>query len=294
MLLVAVTASFVILKIYPRHANNGVHGGYPNLPVPHPVYNLPLVVHDLVLWSPWASFADAVLWSLHYEVVFSLGLPLFLLLLGKRLKDSPTFAGIFAVASGAALFYLDKLQGNVSFLAYTSYWPFILGVVAAFHSDRLLALWRSLPALSKLTICLLAFLVYSLSNPFLALHEPNYLLASGLMAVPFFLVAMTWRPLVAFLKSKPVQWLGVRSYGLYIFHLPILLAFSQLSQGVPWCIPLAVLGTLLLTDLTHRFVEKPAYSWGKRLLRGRKQLELPATMLEPSVLPEIRPQVELI
>src|SRR3712207_6745215 len=58
---------------------------------------------------------------------------------------------------------------------------------------------------------------------------------------------------------KPLRWLGVRSYGIYLWHFPIIvLTTPSLNRGIN--LPLAVLqvgATIAVVALSWRFVEEP-------------------------------------
>ena len=84
-------------------------------------------------------------------------------------------------------------------------------------------------------------------------------------------VPSRWR----FLMSGPVlTWVGRRSYGIYLWHWPVLLIIgldlptapgtSQHLLSRVW----AVLVTLALADLSYRFVEAPVRVWGFRGVGG--------------------------
>jgi peptidoglycan/LPS O-acetylase OafA/YrhL len=87
------------------------------------------------------------------------------------------------------------------------------------------------------------------------------------------------------LDSTPLVWLGARSYGLYLWHLPIHQAFTMLHLGAGWPVAagLAIrLGsTLVVAGLSYRFVEKPALAL-KRRLRAARAPALPLGRHEPA------------
>jgi len=76
-----------------------------------------------------------------------------------------------------------------------------------------------------------------------------------------------WRRLMG---APALGWVGRRSYGIYLWHWPVIVIVGQdvrtapgsldhlLSRG--WC----VLVTLALADLSYRFVEAPIRAWGFR------------------------------
>jgi lysophospholipase L1-like esterase len=67
-----------------------------------------------------------------------------------------------------------------------------------------------------------------------------------------------------------VTWIGRRSYGIYLWHWPVIVIIGQDMRTAPgtfqhivsaiWC----VLVTVALADLSYRFVEAPIRVWGFR------------------------------
>ncbi|MEP6650664.1 MAG: acyltransferase, partial [Lapillicoccus sp.] len=74
-----------------------------------------------------------------------------------------------------------------------------------------------------------------------------------------------WRSLMS---AEPVMWIGRRSYGIYLWHWPVIVVIGQDMRTAPgtfqhvvsaiWC----VLVTIALADLSYRFVEAPIRVWG--------------------------------
>lgn len=66
------------------------------------------------------------------------------------------------------------------------------------------------------------------------------------------------------------QWVGVRSYSIYLWHWPVVLMVARDNPSAPgtaghlWTRAWCVLVTLALADLTHRFVEIPFRQLGFR------------------------------
>lgn len=74
-----------------------------------------------------------------------------------------------------------------------------------------------------------------------------------------------WRTLLC---AEPMTWIGRRSYGIYLWHWPVIVIIGQDMRTAPgtfqhivsaiWC----VLVTVALADLSYRFVEAPIRVWG--------------------------------
>ena len=78
------------------------------------------------------------------------------------------------------------------------------------------------------------------------------------------------------LARTPLRWLGRISYGAYLYHWPIYLWLDEARTGLePWTLlPLRLLVTLLIADLSYRLLEEPIRH-GRRL-HGPSRVLLPA------------------
>ncbi|MEP1420216.1 MAG: acyltransferase [Erythrobacter sp.] len=82
--------------------------------------------------------------------------------------------------------------------------------------------------------------------------------------------------LVGPLEWPVTQWLGRRSYAIYLWHWPMIGLCVEAGQSIGArrfvALFVALVLTLVLSELSYRFVEKPAYGLRDRL--DRKRLEV--------------------
>ena len=90
------------------------------------------------------------------------------------------------------------------------------------------------------------------------------------LATALLLLASVDRPgrLRTVLEAPPLRWIGTRSYGIYLWHWPVILVIGQdipAAAGTAsfvWTRVWAVVVTLALADLSFRFVETPVRRLG--------------------------------
>lgn len=94
---------------------------------------------------------------------------------------------------------------------------------------------------------------------------PTTLATGATLLIP---LALCWRESGGW-PARLVQWVSTRSYGLYLFHAPLLgkvtaavTATSQLGGGASWeAIALGLIATscllCILAEIAHRFIERP-------------------------------------
>lgn len=71
-----------------------------------------------------------------------------------------------------------------------------------------------------------------------------------------------------FLRSKPLVWLGERSYAVYLWHWPLAEWTNMLPDTIG--IPLGLAASLVLAELSWRLVEGPAQRLGVYIRRRRE------------------------
>jgi peptidoglycan/LPS O-acetylase OafA/YrhL len=212
--------------------------------------------------------SDSVLWSLTWEVIFSLALPLFVLLaLLLRRFWLP------AAAVCLALTFVGKVM-NIDALLYLP--VFFLGTLIAVNLEAL----RSWAGRRRSSRAGLGWLVFSISllsivtSWMLRPVIPAGTLVSDALgcltpigAAGLVLCAIAFRPVRVGLSARVPRWLGRVSFSLYLTHLPILVALVYLFGDRNWEY-VAVVGipiSLLVAYLFDRFVEAPSHRLSRRI-----------------------------
>ena len=105
------------------------------------------------------------------------------------------------------------------------------------------------------------------------LYVPAAVLATALLIG--YLTAQRSSPLAAALSWAPAARLGRISYGVYLYHYPLLLALEAHLHVTRWVIaPIEVVGTIAIAAISYRFVEQP-------FLRLKDRFE-PAEVVRPA------------
>jgi peptidoglycan/LPS O-acetylase OafA/YrhL len=239
--------------------------------------------------------ADNVLWSLRWEIIFSVLLPLFVLA-AVLLRRSWVAFGLAAVAC-IAMTFGDPNHANGFF-----YLPiFFVGTLMAsrLREIQLWSLRRSnafwITALAASLFCMVASQIFSFAAPASSFAGGVLWSLVGLGAAGVILCAIGYRPVQNFLNTRVSQYLGKISFSLYLIHVPIIATLAFTLGDAQWWL-VGIIGlplSLGAATLFHRFVEVPsmnlAHSVGKRAA-ATKRVEAPAAEVdsEPIVVESAR------
>jgi peptidoglycan/LPS O-acetylase OafA/YrhL len=222
------------------------------------------VLHDAYLLHGTDNL-NGPLWSLEWEVVFSLCLPLFIVggMFGRRLWPLKFLALLVAMVLG--------FRYNNPSLGYMPI--FGIGVLMAFHWNQLNALAGRLTRKSERPLGVLAavgallILASALLDSIgpmkgLSLLDPDSSkMLSVLGGATMIFLAVHWSTARRFCDRPAVQWVGKRSFSLYLVHAPIVVSLAFLLGGKPntaVLLAVALPASLLVADVFHRLVERPA------------------------------------
>lgn len=239
------------------------------------------ILRDLILIVPaQPGMTNTVLWSLKWEIIFSLLLPLFILFAAKWRRGLAV-----KVVVVLALLVIGAYEGPIErpyALGVLFQLPiFALGCLIAFEWDRLVALRDRLrnptPVfawLGVLTVLLITsyWMVFALpiGEGALDLVAPATRVLQVLGAALLVILVILSPGLGALLSVRPLRWLGTRSFSLYLVHEPMIVAFGRLlpeSVNPLFLSPLVIVVALGLAEVFFRLVERPSHHLARRVAR---------------------------
>lgn len=208
----------------------------------------------LVLDAGWHA---SPLWSLAWEVLFSLALPVVIWVAVKLRRTH-----VLVVVASMAVTTLGGVLEEPSLM----YLPmFVIGVILAFNQDVIRGWASRLRTPGWIGLTVLA--VFGLTSRWLimAFGAPRPLIGAtiglALVAAAYFvLMAMTWSAARRIFEARPLRTLGRLSFSLYLVHEPIVVAAGFAFPDNPIvAIPVALAIIAVVTPLFYVAVERPSH-----------------------------------
>jgi peptidoglycan/LPS O-acetylase OafA/YrhL len=241
-------------------------------------------------------------WSLSVEEQFYFIWPIVLTGLVLKLKPTKQIALLLALIAAftATRLYFESRHYNWWQL-YTWFFTradeLIFGALIACATAE----WpgnipSTLRKLKPLTFAGIAFVTYIFCT---ADNKQRWLYQWGLTAIAIscglivFTVQFEPKSLLSrFLKTKPLVWLGKRSYGMYVYHFPIIWIISHHIQfpagkiGILIATATKVAVTIAVSWISYRWIESPALALKDKLFSSKT----PSLSQRPSRAPTLAPQ----
>lgn len=244
------------------------------------------VVRALLLFGGNDTALNSVWWSLQWEAWFSLAVPA-LLLLCRPVRRHLWIFGVACVIASAWGSTAPELAAAPGWNHAVLYLPmFGVGIAIAAYEPRLLAArWMTKPQIGwplvvgSVTLYWAHFRINAMSGPAGMGFRETIALSRAMTlmgAAGFVLLSVAFGQLRAILSARPLKWIGVRSYSLYLVHEPVLVSLG-FALHVTDLTPLFVLtglgASFLVTEVFHRAVEMPSIALGhwRRIRVGQPQ-----------------------
>lgn len=214
----------------------------------------------------WMTFTGDYLghvthtWSLAMEEQFYLIWPLVLLILVRLLSRRRAIAVLAAMALVSLTGW--GLTGNdYPYHPLTRTGGLLIGCVVAFLVER--RPWQS-PVLAQVALVLFGTLVLA---EYAHWATREFTLPAVSLILPFIILHASFGDgwMVRALSVRPLVHLGARSYGIYLWHYPILSALTSLGVVGPTGLLVACAMTYLTAATSFRWVELPVLRFKNRL-----------------------------
>ncbi len=221
---------------------------------------------DLTLLRGSGGLASP-LWSLKWELWFSLLLPLYIWL-GLALRRQAWLVGIALIGLLAYGGYAD--------IPALRYLPvFAIGVLLAVRADQVhdavttfsARRWVGVVTVAVALICLPWMTLWFWQS---ATVYRTLLALSTVGAVALVVAAMHAPAFRGFLVRPTVQYLGTISFALYLVHEPLVITIAAMfGEGMQWLsLPIAIAVSVGVADVFFRVVERPSHRLSRMVGAG--------------------------
>lgn len=200
------------------------------------------------------SGLNTPLWSLQYEVLFSLLLPLYVL-------GAVRFRRFWLPILGAIILIVLFAPNG-----YALYLPmFGVGAIMAVRRDLLDHIAEWLPRWAW--PMLLAVSLLLISATWCPVRLPGATLLAFIGVSLLFVIFYGWDVAKRLGDSRPAQWAGRTSFSLYLIHEPIIVsvAMATVSANPFLILAVSVPVSLLFASFFYRCIELPAHLFSKRI-----------------------------
>ncbi|MFT3721640.1 acyltransferase family protein [Pseudorhodoferax sp.] len=202
-------------------------------------------------------------WSLAVEWQFYLLLPLAMVVIwrlwpGRRAQWTALLL-VFVASLGLSVWDTQAAPSRAFYLLHARAWELVGGGLCVFLRTPDSAAWRKRLETLGMAMILGSLLGFDVTTPW-----PGW---RALLPVAGTMLVLTAQRRSAWTGHALAQWLGTRSYSLYLWHWPVVVAlFYWDLLSTPWAVLLGLGIVLALADASYRWIETP----GRDIRMGRR------------------------
>jgi len=200
-------------------------------------------------------------WSLSVEEYFYLVWPAVLVYVATRRHRIAVISGITLAAIGYRLFAGIGTDWSMQRIAYapdTRAEQLLVGACAAVVvASRAVRPGPVLTVLAVLAFPVFALLPGRIGGPLYFEHGGSTLIALAAAVVVLGFVGERSSALTSVASLRPLVWIGQRSYGIYLWNLPIVALIAATPLPGPFQMPVKLALSFVVPALSYRFVEQP-------------------------------------
>lgn len=218
-------------------------------------------------------------WSLAIEEQFYLIWPVLLIALFSIPRRAAILVVSFLAIGSAMLMAVLFLSGSTAQRIYTGSDTRAYQLLAGCLASMALH-WGYLPAslneknrvaLARASLLFLGLMFLRARDAFPSMYLGGNVIITAAAVMLILHVTVDRSRLTKAFEHPILVWFGKRSYGLYVWHLPIYLLIAQL--GYPILTPFALVLAIAIAELSYRFIELPFLRLKSRYATGLAEVE---------------------
>ncbi|WP_287906784.1 acyltransferase [Acinetobacter sp.] len=216
----------------------------------------------LIIENGWVNYALGVLWSLSVEEVFYLAFPILCLVLGRGKGFIALLLAVICYAPYFRSLHFAEESGAYLYHYFSSFDGIAIGCLTALLIQKV-GTTLNIPKIIVPVVCILMIILY-LYAPIKEVSTWGVSIFALLSAILIFCFAQHPQAEPSSILSKAMQWIGQRSYEMYLFHLIILGMFKvfylpkeTLSVEKLMLLPIYFIGVFILSWAIEKYYSVP-------------------------------------